>query len=392
MSESVLWRPVRLVALALLAGVSLGAIAVAPVAVAGARASALTPPRRQQPSSPQRQPRRAGNGAPPQSEAAPAPRPSPAPASTAERQDQGDEVVRVETDLAGVLMTALDRNNRFVTTLRKEDLRVTENGVAQEVKAFQRETDRPLSVALLIDASRSQERTLPDEKRAARDFVASVLRPGKDNAAVVSFTGEPRVESPLTTSLGALGGAVERVRVELPPDNPTCDDDVESAVPVDEDPRCWTAVWESVHYTAGEVLARTPEQTRRAIILLSDGDDTANRMKRRQAADFALRHNVTVYSVGIGDRELYDIDEGALRKIAEQTGGRAFFPRTREELFAAFKEIEQELRSQYFIAYTPTNRARDNTFRAVRVEIVNPELRKQKLRLLHRQGYYARGN
>ncbi|HEY0078300.1 MAG TPA: VWA domain-containing protein [Pyrinomonadaceae bacterium] len=312
------------------------------------------------------------------------------PAPNAPQQDDDDEVVRVETDLTSILMTAVDKNKRFITTLKQEDIRVLENGAPQQISIFQRETDLPLSLALLIDTSRSQERTLPDEQSAARSFLDAVLRPGKDNAAVISFTGEPRSEQSLTDNALRLRAAVERVRVELPPDNPECDEDVASAIPVDKDPRCWTAIWDAAYATIDEVLSHTPERTRRAIILLSDGDDTGSRTKRQEAIDFAVKSNVVVYSIGIGDRELYDIDEGALRKVSEQTGGRAFFPRNRTELTDAFRLIEQELRSQYLVAYSPANKTRDGSFRRVQIEITNPELRKQKLRLLYRQGYYAR--
>ena len=298
-------------------------------------------------------------------------------------------MVRVETDLTSILMTAVDKNRRYVTTLRQEDIRLLENGAPQQISLFQRETDLPLSLALLIDTSRSQERTLADEQSAARSFLDAVLRPGKDNASVVSFTGEPRSEQSLTDNTANLRAAVERVRVELPPDNPECDDDVASAIPVEQDPRCWTAIWDAAYSTVDEILSHTPERTRRAIILLSDGDDTGSRTKRQEAIDFAVKSNVVVYSIGIGDRELYDIDEGALRKVSEQTGGRAFFPRNRAELTDAFRLIEQELRSQYLVAYSPANKTRDGSFRRVQIEIVNPELRKQKLRLLYRQGYYA---
>ncbi|HEY0407775.1 MAG TPA: VWA domain-containing protein [Pyrinomonadaceae bacterium] len=303
-------------------------------------------------------------------------------------QQDDDEVVRVNTDLANILLTAIDKDRRFVTTLRREDLRVTENGAAQEISIFQRETDLPLSLAILIDTSRSQERTLPEEKRAALAFVDTVIRPEKDTAALISFNGEATIEQPLTNEVARLHGVIDRVRVELPPDNPQCKDDV-GATPVDEDARCWTNVWDSIWATIEEALAQTPERTRRAIILLSDGDDTGSKTKRQQAIERAVKANVVVYSIGIGDPDLYKLDKGALRKLSEQTGGRAFFPQDEAELRAAFAQIQDELRSQYLVAYSPTNKERDGSYRQVRIEVVNPQLRKQKLSLLYRQGYYA---
>jgi Ca-activated chloride channel homolog len=310
------------------------------------------------------------------------PPPQPPPA----RDDE--EVVRVNTDLTTVLLTAVDRDRRFVTTLRQEDVRVLEDGAEQQLSIFLRETDLPLSLAIVVDASKSQEHTLPEEKAAARAFISSVIRPGRDAAAVVSFTGKPSLRQPLTTDPELVRRAVERLTVEVPEDDPECTQ--RDAVTVEQDPRCWSAIWDSVWAAIEGALARTPPQTRRAVILLSDGDDTTSITKKDELIDFAVRSNAVIYSIGIGDREFYDVDEGALRKISERTGGRAFFPRTRADLDSAFAQINQELRSQYLIAYTPSNRQRDGSFRRVRIELTNPALKKQKLRLIYREGYYAK--
>jgi Ca-activated chloride channel family protein len=299
---------------------------------------------------------------------------------------EDEEIVHVDTELANILLTAIDKNQRFITTLRQEDVRVLEDNVPQEVSIFQRETNLPLTLSILIDTSRSQERTLPDEKIAARTFIDSVIRPDRDQAAVISFTGEAVLQQSLTNELEKLRGAVERVVVDVPPDNPDC----EGNVSIERDPRCFTGVWDALWVTTNEVLSQTPERTRRAIILLSDGDDTSSMTKRQEAIDFAVKNNIVIYSIGIGDDEEYEIADDALRKVSEKTGGRAFFPQDKTALIAAFAQIQQELRSQYLIAYRPANTKHDGSFRQVRIEIVNPELRKQKLRLLYRQGYYAR--
>jgi Ca-activated chloride channel homolog len=300
------------------------------------------------------------------------------------------EVERVSTDLTNILLNATDRQKRFVTTLRAEDIRVLEDGAPQEIIAFERETDAPLSLVLLIDASASQERVLKDEQRAALDFVRGVLRPERDTAAVVSFTGITRIELPPAADLPLIEAAINRVRVTHTPASPEC---FAADVPEEERRRCTTAVWDSIALATREVLARTPETTRRAIILLSDGDDTSSRLRLYQAAEYAVKHNVAVYSVGIRDKDfdLGELRRDMLRRVSEETGGRAFFPKRPEDLAAAFAQIEQELRSQYLISYRPANRARDGAFRRVRVEIANPQLRKQKLRLLYREGYYAKG-
>ncbi|HJU53321.1 MAG TPA: VWA domain-containing protein [Pyrinomonadaceae bacterium] len=299
---------------------------------------------------------------------------------------EDDDVVRVDTDLATVLLTAIDKDRRFVTTLKREDVRVVEDNVPQELSVFERETELPLTLAILIDTSRSQERTLPDEKLAARAFIDSVLRPDRDRAAIISFTGEAVLQQDLTNDLGKLRGAVEQVVIEFPMGSPEC----EGNVTPERELRCYTGVWDAAWVTVNDVLSQTPAQSRRAIILLTDGKDSSSMTKRQEAIDFAVKHNVVIYSVGIGDGEYEGVADDALKKISEKTGGRAFFPENRQELDAAFAQIQQELRSQYLLAYKPANTKRDGSFRQVRVEIINPELRKQKLQLLYRRGYYAR--
>jgi VWFA-related protein len=299
-----------------------------------------------------------------------------------------DDVVRVDTDLANILLTAIDKDKRFITTLRKEDVRVLEDNAQQEVSVFERETDLPLTLAILIDTSRSQEVILPDEKAAARTFIDSVIHPDKDQASIISFTGEAVLQESLTNDPEKLRKAVERVIVEIPDGDPRC----EGNVTLDSEPRCWTGVEDALWVTINEVLSQTPDKTRRAIILLSDGDDTSSQTKKQEVIDFAVKSNVVIYSIGMRDNNYRDgkLDKDALRKVSEKTGGRAFFPNDKPALDAAFAQIQQELRSQYMIAYQPANRKRDGSFRQVRIEIVNPELRKQKVRLLYRQGYYAK--
>jgi VWFA-related protein len=316
-------------------------------------------------------------------------------------QEDDDEVVRVNTDLTNILLTAIDKERRFVTTLRREDVRVTENGVAQDISLFQRETELPLSLAILIDASESQKGVLLDEKRAALAFLNAVIRPEKDKAAIVSFTGIPMLEQSLTNDADRLRQAIERVEIILPRDvveegveaGSASSSSTSSASQLDEDEAVgYTGVWDAIWATTNDALAHTPERTRRAVILLSDGDDTSSQTKKQEAIDFAIKYNVVVYSIGIRDAAFPDgkLDRDALRKVSEKTGGRAFFPQNEAELRAAFTQIQDELRSQYLVAYSPANKLRDGSYRQVRIEIVNPELRKQKLNLLYRQGYYAK--
>lgn len=302
------------------------------------------------------------------------------------------EVVRVETDLVDTLFTAVDKDRHFVTSLRAEDVRIFENDVPQTVSMFQRETDRPLSLAILIDTSESQKGVMAEEKRAARAFVDSVIRPGIDRAAVLSFTGVPRLEQALTSDPVRLRKGIEQVRVQMSPENERLLAAGEDPLPIDQDPSGYTSIWDAMWITIQEHLSKTPDNTRRAIILLSDGDDTASRKGKQEVIDLAVKSDVVIYSIGIRDADFPEgkLDAGALRKVSDKTGGRAFIPAGPGDLTQAFSQIDQELRSQYLIAYSPTNKNRDASYRRLRIEIINPELRKQKLQLLYRQGYYAK--
>jgi len=313
----------------------------------------------------------------------------------AKKQSESDtEVIKVETNLVNTLFTAVDKDRHFVTSLRVEDIRIFENDVVQPVSLFERETDRPLSLALLIDISESQKGVLPAEKQAARDFVDLVIRPNLDQAAVVSFTGVPTVQQALTSDLVKLRTGIGRVKVELSAANEYRLSIGEDPLPKDQDPTGYTGIWDAMWMTVEKLLSQTPERSRRAIILLSDGDDTSSTIKRQDVIDLAVKSEVVVYSIGIRDRDfpLGKMDSGSLKKIAERTGGRAFFPTQPDDLKQAFSQIDKELRSQYLIAYSPTNANHDGSYRRIKMEILNPELRKQKVQLLYRGGYYARKN
>ncbi|MDT7778540.1 MAG: hypothetical protein QOC99_1052 [Acidobacteriota bacterium] len=316
----------------------------------------------------------------------------PAPSKADEAIDD-DDVERVETDLTNVLFTAVDRNKRFVTSLKQDDIRVLEDGVEQKVFTFQRETDRPLSLAILIDTSASQERTLPEEKSAAQRFVDTVIRQQKDEVAVLTFTGDATLEQGLTGSAARIRRAIDHVEF-IPPSGYVGGGVLVGTPPISGDNQARaasTAIWDAIWVTSREVLSETSDKTRRAIILITDGVDTSSREKMSTAVDAALKADAIIYSVGIGDSFSFDgVDEGSLRKISERTGGRAYFPRNEDDLRVAFAQIQDELRSQYLIAYSPLNKSKDGSFRKVQIEVVNPELRKQNMRLTYRQGYFAR--
>src|SRR6266566_1677250 len=334
---------------------------------------------------------------------------------------QDDDVIRVETDVTNLPFTASDKNNRFVTTLQQSDIRVREDGVKQQLFTFQRETDRPLSIAFLIDISQSEERTLPEEKRAARSFIETIIQSKKDQAAIIPFTGSAFLEQGLTRGVFAIYRALERVEVAMPaylgsgrPISGIASGPGLKATP----PEGSTAIWDAIALTSSEILARSsspseagrdsqrrdssgsapgrsaqnyiPNQRRRAIILLTDGYDSTSRLARSEAINRALEAETVIYAIGIGDSKYEGVNHDAINAVATATGGRAFFPKRETDLKDAFAEIEQELRSQYLIAYSSTNKNRDGAYRQMHIDITNPELQKEQLKLRHRPGYFAK--
>jgi VWFA-related protein len=322
----------------------------------------------------------------------PIPSPTPPLRPRDELPQESDEVVRVETNLTSIFFTAADKNKRFISTLKKEDVRVLEDGQAQEIFTFQQNTDLPLSTAILIDTSASEERTLPDEKAAARSFLEAVLRPGKDEAAIVSFTGEVTLEQGFTGSLERLRRAIDRVEFVPPAGYIGGGIVVGGTPPISDTNQALagsTAIWDAVWATSNELLQDSADNARRAIILLTDGEDTISQVKMHDAIQRAQKADALIYTIGIGDSYNFGVNEGALRKIAEQTGGRAYFPHSERELREAFAQIQRDLREQYLVAYSPSNKARDGSYRRIQIDVVNPELRKQ-LRLNYRAGYFAK--
>lgn len=307
--------------------------------------------------------------------------------------DEEDEEIKVDTEVVNVLFTAQDKDRRLLTGLKQTDVRIFEDGKEQEISAFARQIDLPLSLAILIDTSISQHRTLPEEKAAAISFVEAVIRPAKDEVAVVSFTGESTLEQGMTNNLTRLRRAIDKVEFVPPagyigggvmaPGTPPISSTGTQIVGS-------TAIWDSIWITAEEVLGPAPEKTRRAIILLSDGYNTSGRKKLDESIQAAQRAEAVIYSIGIGDNFYDGVDKGALQKVSERTGGRAYFPKDESELRQAFKQIQEEMRSQYLIAYEPNNQLLDGSYRKIEIQLASPELTKQKVKLTHRQGYFAR--
>lgn len=323
----------------------------------------------------------------------PAPSPSPTPRNREEVPQDSDEVIKVDTNLTNIFFTAADKNKRFISNLKAEDIRVFEDGQPQEIFTFQTNIDLPLSLAILIDTSASEERTLPDLKEAARAFLENVLRANRDEAAIISFTGETTLEQGFSGNIERLRRAIDRVEF-IPPSGYIGGGVVVNGTPpisgTNQAIAGSTAIWDAVYATSEELIGASAEHTRRAIILLTDGVDTSSRLKMDEAIASAQKVDALIYAIGIGDRYTFNVSEGSLRKIAERTGGRAYFPQHQRDLRDAFAQIQRDLREQYLVAYSPSNKTRDGSYRKIDIQITNPELRKQDLKLNFRAGYFAK--
>ena len=310
-----------------------------------------------------------------------------APAAWA-RQDAGDDNAHPERDVVIVPLGAVDKEGRPVEGLKPEDLRVTVEGQPQNLLFFSKRTEEPLHVVVMLDASVSQERVLPQVQPAAASLVSALLRTGRDDAAVVSFTSEAEVVQGLTADAGTVGRAIASVRVVAPPGYLGGGVLIYGRPPKRNDPAAKvgsTALWDSLASVCDELFAQT-KGGRRAVVLITDGVDTSSDTKRDRAVERLMRAGVAVYSVGIADEFAFDpVDKSALRKLSERTGGRAVFPKKPKDLPAAFERVRRELLASYSLSFARPALLRAGQPLKLRVELVNPELRKQGVQLAHPQ-------
>lgn len=304
------------------------------------------------------------------------------PASWA-RQADADEGVHRKRPEVVVQLRAVDKQGQPFEGLKPEDLRVTIEGQPQSLLYFMRATEEPLHVVFMLDASASQERLLPLIQLAAVDLASTLLREGRNDAAVVSFTGDAKVVQGLTADTTTIRRAIASVEFIPPPGYAGGGIMVGPPKPNTPVSRAGsTAIWEALVTACEEVFAHA-KPGRRAVVLVSDGVDTSSRIKLQQAVERLTREGVVIYGVGIADKYAFDpVDKSALGKITERTGGRALFPKKPKDLPSTFEQIRRELLTSYTFKFNPPP-APPGTPLKLRVELVNPELRRQGLQLTY---------
>ena len=289
-----------------------------------------------------------------------------------------------------VMLAAVDKEGRPFEGLRPEDLRVTVEGTEQKVASLTRAEGVPLRVAFLLDASASQERILPLARDVSAKLAAMLLRPGVDEMAVVSFTGDPKLVQDLTDDPEALRRAfasVEFVPLKVPTGGGGGGGPRRRQPPSDQRAVA-TAIWDSLVFVCDNPFARA-KPGRRAVVLFTDGTDTASRTKLEKAVERLAREGVAVYSIGFADTFSFDeVEQGGLRKVSERTGGRALFPRKWEDIPAAFQQVGYGLLSSYTLELAPQLLKGAGKASRLRVEVVNPGLRKRGLELAYPQAVY----
>jgi Ca-activated chloride channel homolog len=275
------------------------------------------------------------------------------------QQSQAPDI-RVEVEAVNVLVTVMDKSNRFVTDLPRHRFRVYEDKVPQVIDNFRHETDLPLQMALLFDTSASVRLQLDFQKKAASTFLHAVMRP-QDQALLVEFDTGVTLLHDFSDRPGPLAQQLKDLRAGG-----------------------GTALLDALYRVADEKMAEGTG--RKVAVVVSDGEDLASRRSFEEAIDMLHRAGVVVYAIGTSNFGASGSKKGEaiLNKLAENTGGRAFFPYSPERLDDVFDAINEELRSQYSLTYVPSNRKHDGKFRKIRVQIEQS----RGLTVRHRQGYY----
>ena len=267
-------------------------------------------------------------------------------------------------DEVNVIFTVTDKHGHFVKDLKQADIDVLDDHKPpQSVVAFHAETDLPLRVGLLIDTSTSIRSRFMFEQEAAIEFLNQIVRPKTDRAFVLGFDTERLLSADFTDSTENLGHGVRVLR-----------------------PGGGTALYDAVYWACRDKLGKTgdPFAVRKAIVLLSDGDDNFSHVTREEAVEMAQRAEVIIYAISTNVMGMKEPGDKNLERLAESTGGRVFFPMRLEEVADYFQAVQEELRSQYMVDYKPADFVPNGRFRSIQIEAKN-----KKLHVRSRQGYFA---
>jgi VWFA-related protein len=272
------------------------------------------------------------------------------------------QTLKVNVDLVNVLLSVTDEKGRFVPGLSKDDFSVEEDGKKQRISQFSRENTQPLTIGLLIDTSASVSRVFADEKETAIQFLESTIRPS-DLAFVIGFNHEVTLVEDYTDDLRALRSAVDSLTIGQ-----------------------GTSLYDAIYLACTEVLNQ--EGGRKALILISDGQDTSSKIRYNEAGVTALRSDAVIYSISNRVGGFFGVPgTGSPRTLSDfslETGGSVYFVGGRNDLTRVFDQITTELRSQYTLAYTSTNKVRDGSYRSIKITTRN-----SSHRVKARKGYYA---
>ena len=276
-----------------------------------------------------------------------------------------------------------------VDSLRAEDVTLLEDKTSREVLRLENRTNESVAVAILIDTSISQERLLPQIKLAAQYFVEEALHTNKDRAAVISFTGEAKVETNLTSNVADLRSAISRVRFVPPPGYAGGGTVISGRVPVSSSPQVLagtTAIWDAVWMTTDQIL-KAATGSPRAIVLFTDGEDTSSRKNLSEAVEYASRNDVEVFAIGIADKSFGGPDHNGLSKLTEETGGRAFFPKKAAEQSEMLRQIVQELRSDYLLTYCASGANMQRKPFKLKIQLTNSQSQESNKLFFRRYGF-----
>lgn len=272
--------------------------------------------------------------------------------------------ITLDVTRVNLLFTVTDNKGRFISDLTKDDFEIRENRKTQEILEFTAETDLPLRIAILVDTSNSIRDRFRFLQEAAIDFINTVIRRGEDKAVVMSFDSQAQLAVDLTDDIRQLTQAVERMR-----------------------PGGGTALYDAIFYSARDKLLQDQprDKFRRAIIVLSDGEDNLSHYSREQALEMAHKADVVVYTISTNITSNDSDGDKILKRFSEETGGASFFPFKAEDMAQSFVNIANELRHQYSLLYRPEPLIADGKYHPIEVRVTAG----RGLVVRARKGYYA---